>query len=149
MRELLQKAVPAAGTEDFRGFEWYYLSRLAQGPAASVAEYPAPLNAIAFTPDGRQFATGGNDGVVRLWAVDSMKQAGALDARGHAVASIAISPDGRLIAAAMDKAPVTVWDTGSRSVTAELKNWAIRWSRSRFRPLRHPSLRWDSRTAKR
>jgi WD40 repeat protein len=121
MRELLQKGVPAAGADDFRGFEWYYLSRLAQGPGASVAEHAAPLKAIAFAPDGKQFATGSDDGTVRLWAVDSMKQVGALDARGHAVASIAISPDGRLIAAAMDKAPVTVWDRGSRSAIEELK----------------------------
>src|SRR5260370_34100590 len=92
MVELLKAELPSAGADDNRGFEWYYLWRLSQGPNATVTARDQSVKAVAFSPDGKLFATNGDDGKVKLWSVDSGK---ALSDLGEgAVTSFAFSPDG-------------------------------------------------------
>ncbi|MBK8020574.1 MAG: WD40 repeat domain-containing protein [Chloroflexi bacterium] len=61
-------------------------------------KHPAPVKALAFTPDGTAFATGSSDMLVRLWsAVETFV---LVTFRGHhgSVESVALSPSGRLLA---------------------------------------------------
>jgi WD40 repeat protein len=53
---------------------------------------------ICFSPDGKLLATGGRDGLVRLWDPDSGKEVRHWRVSSYRVNSVAFSPDGRTLA---------------------------------------------------
>ena len=65
---------------------------------------------VAFGPDGSRLASGGADGVVRVW--DLGTGAEALAFRGHrgAVFGVAFGPDGRRVASAGRDGTVRTWE---------------------------------------
>lgn len=71
--------------------------------------------ALAFSPDGRTVATGGDNGILRVWEVAS----GAVRHRfrhGAYITSVTFTPDGCTLAASSMEAPVFLWDLdGSRT----------------------------------
>jgi WD40 repeat protein/transcriptional regulator with XRE-family HTH domain len=79
------------------------------------------LQAVAFTPGGRQMATGGTDQTVRLWNVAGRRgptPAGRpLAGRRETVFSVAFSPDGRLLASGSGGGAVYVWPLRGGSVS--------------------------------
>lgn len=77
------------------------------------------VTSIAFSPDGRRFASGSSDGTVKIWDVDTGREMLSLMAHPRGVSSVAFSPEGfRIVSAGVDGA-VTVWD--ARTWTPELR----------------------------
>ncbi|MEU9700949.1 WD40 repeat domain-containing protein [Streptomyces sp. NPDC047981] len=88
----------------------------ASGGARST-ESGSAVSSVAFSPDGRTFATG-SDNVVQLW--DTATGAALTSLFGHTddVQSVAFSPDGRILASAGIDRTVRLWDTASGAVRA-------------------------------
>jgi len=66
-------------------------------------------NTVAWSPNGKHLAIGGNDKVVRLWNVFNKKESFAYHGHTGYVTSVAWSPDGARIASAGVDRTVQVW----------------------------------------
>lgn len=68
--KLLEDAESGNAT-DLRGFEWHYLSQLAQRRGGRKIRFQQPVKSLAFSPDSSQLAIGLYDGTVTLADVRS------------------------------------------------------------------------------
>jgi WD40 repeat protein len=71
------------------------------------------IAALAYSPDGRNFATAGADGAVRLWDATTGLEARALRGLGGELNSVVYSPDGRTLACGGSGQTVKIWDVAS------------------------------------
>lgn len=82
---------------------------------------PGTVDALAFSPDAARLASGGGDGVVRLWSVaDPAAPEGdrALAGHGAGVTALAWQRDGaRLVSAGRDRVAL-VWDAATGAIAA-------------------------------
>ena len=74
----------------------------------SVHPY-AGIDVVAFSPDGRQIATG-DRWTVQVWEVDSGREVTRLEPAGNSLVNVAFSPDGQQIATANSDGRVLLWD---------------------------------------
>jgi WD40 repeat protein len=95
---------------------------LRRGSSRHLVGHTKRIRSIAFAPGGRMLASGGDDGLVRLWDVESGRVLGnPLLAGGRPVTAVGFSPDGRTLLAA--HGAISVWDS-------------TLWSDSTFRQVR-------------
>jgi WD40 repeat protein len=76
---------------------------------------------VALHPDGKRLLSGGADGKIKFWDIESGQCLRTLDGHQDWVQSIALSPDGRYLASGGRDALVKVWDVQSG---ATLKSFA-------------------------
>ncbi|MGH2589495.1 MAG: WD40 repeat domain-containing protein [Actinomycetota bacterium] len=88
------------------------------GDRTTTLAHPRPLG-VAFSPDGTQLATSGDDEVVRVWDVASEREFHAFSGHTNSIFGITYSPDGTRLATASLDGTFKVWNvsTGREEMT--------------------------------
>jgi hypothetical protein len=104
-------------------------------PPTSDSDLPSePVNAVAFSPDGRWLATANQDTTGRIWETSSGKLIHTLNHTGG-VQALAFSPDGRWLATSTGKT-TRIWETRSGKQRMSRVPWNFGGGPSVIR--RHP-----------
>jgi len=68
------------------------------------------VNAVAFAPDGKILASGGEDGAIALWDSQTGRLLRNIKAHQHGIKTIAFSPDGQTLASGSGDNTIKLWD---------------------------------------
>jgi WD40 repeat protein len=71
--------------------------------------HEGPVYGVAFSPDGKQVATAGEDKTVRIWDTTTGKEVKSLAGHEHGVMNVAFSPDGKFLASGTEE-EWKLWD---------------------------------------
>lgn len=137
LKAILDRQIPQAGEPDLRGFEWWFHANQLKhdNPWRRIGGHEGGVSVLAIQPGNEVVASGGNDGVIRLWRARDWSPIGQLGAAGgKAVNDLAFSPDGRLLACAMDDEPIHVWEVVNRTLVQTLDGHGEWASVARFSP---------------
>ena len=92
-----------------------------------------PVNAVAFSPDGKIIASGREDGTIELLYPDGNPVISPFKGENGGVWSLAFSPDGKTIASGYEDGTIKLWDLQARLIVPPLKGhesnvWSLAFS---------------------
>ncbi|HVK11757.1 MAG TPA: hypothetical protein VM597_23495, partial [Gemmataceae bacterium] len=89
---------------------------------------PGGIRTLAFSPDGKRIAGGGDRGTARVWDADTGKEVLAPAPNGYRVRSVAFSPDGKTVAAAGDVLRLYDLETGKERLKIDRQAIGLHFS---------------------
>lgn len=103
----------AAGFSNWRHNFLYIWDFQSKAIRFKIPEQPAEINSVAFSPDGQTLATGGNDGVIRLWNPETGTVRRTVNAFLDSVTDVEFTPDGRSLRVEVASQPAVLYDLAS------------------------------------
>jgi WD40 repeat protein len=82
--------------------------------------HEGPVDAAAFSPDGKLVLTGSADKTARLWETAGGKLVATLSGHEGLVRAVAFSPDGKLVLTGSDDKTARLWETAGGKLVATL-----------------------------
>jgi WD40 repeat protein len=83
--------------------------------------HSGPVNAVAFSPDGKLVASGFDDGTIKLWDVATGALRQTLEGHSGSVNAVAFSSDSKLVASSSHDRTVKLWDTATGALQQTLE----------------------------
>jgi WD40 repeat protein len=77
---------------------------------SAFAGHPGVVSALSWAPSGELVLSGGSDGRLRWWEVQSGECVWVREAHQGAVQALKVSPDGSRLASCGDDGVITLWD---------------------------------------
>jgi WD40 repeat protein len=100
-------------SQELRGWEHGHLRRRCQVETLPLFKgHAGAVNCVRFSPDGTRLASGGSDGMVRIWNAGNGREVLCFKAHLKGVTSISFSPRGRRLASGGGDGTVRIWDAG-------------------------------------
>jgi WD40 repeat protein len=79
------------------------------------------VSSVAFSPDGKTIASGGEDGTLKLWNISTGKEVFTLKAHQSNVITMRFSPDGKSLASGGADRTLKLWDVATARELITLK----------------------------
>jgi WD40 repeat protein len=86
-----------------------------------LAGHTAPVLAVAISSDGRRLLSGGADGTMRLWDVETGKEFGTFPTQPGPVFSVALSADSSRALSTDANGVIRLWDVATRQESRSLR----------------------------
>src|SRR5262249_22323789 len=93
---------------------------MAEGKLGHAGQLATQTRALAMSHDGKLAATGGDDGIIQLWEVETGKPGPTLKDTSEWVWSLAFTPDNKQLAAGYFDGTIRIWDVAAAKKVADL-----------------------------
>jgi WD40 repeat protein/tRNA A-37 threonylcarbamoyl transferase component Bud32 len=110
LSERLNGQLPDPGRMDRRDFAWRFLSGFTRPPLVAAQVSELPLYAAVVSPDGRQVAVAGHDGIIRMLDAVTLQAIESFQSGQNEVNGLAFARDGGHLASAGQDGSICLWE---------------------------------------